>query len=144
MSCGAVPSKRRKKMTKSEMFKMAHKIAKDTVEAVGNYVIAFSLALKSIYRGVIEMVKTTEQKLIELGASVWEKNSMRRIYINANLFSDVFALRITTYGTGNIRSAVLDGDKISNSKAYKLVSEKTYFDCVTQKFVGPLAGYEKI
>jgi hypothetical protein len=35
-------------MTKSEIFKAAHRMAKGTVKAVGNYEIAFSLALKEI------------------------------------------------------------------------------------------------
>lgn len=36
-------------MTKSEIFKAAHKEAKATVAIVGNYSIAFSLALKAVY-----------------------------------------------------------------------------------------------
>ncbi len=35
-------------MTKSEIFKAAHEMARGTVKAVGNYMIAFSLALKEI------------------------------------------------------------------------------------------------
>ncbi|HHY0551886.1 TPA: hypothetical protein ACVU5P_004205 [Vibrio parahaemolyticus] len=35
-------------MTKSEIFKTAHEMARGTVKAVGNYMIAFSLALKEI------------------------------------------------------------------------------------------------
>lgn len=37
-------------MTKSELFKRAHKIARNTVAIVGNYSIAFKLALISIYK----------------------------------------------------------------------------------------------
>ena len=36
-------------MKKSEMFKKAHKIARETVEVVGNYSIAFKLALKNVW-----------------------------------------------------------------------------------------------
>ena len=36
-------------MTKSELFKSAHAMAKATVEAVGNYMVAFKLALKFIH-----------------------------------------------------------------------------------------------
>lgn len=35
-------------MTKSEIFKAAHRMARGTVKAVGNYMIAFSLALKEV------------------------------------------------------------------------------------------------
>lgn len=36
-------------MEKSEMFKKAHKIARETVKVVGNYSIAFKLALKQVW-----------------------------------------------------------------------------------------------
>lgn len=36
-------------MTNSQIFATAHKIAKNTVAAVGNYLIAFSFALKEVY-----------------------------------------------------------------------------------------------
>ena len=36
-------------MEKSEMFKKAHKIARETVDVVGDYSIAFKLALKNVW-----------------------------------------------------------------------------------------------
>ena len=39
-------------MTKSELFKRAHKMARNTVAIVGNYSIAFKLALIHIYKEV--------------------------------------------------------------------------------------------
>ena len=39
-------------MTKKHIFKSAHKIAKGIVKEVGNYQIAFKLALKEVYRQV--------------------------------------------------------------------------------------------
>ena len=36
-------------MTKSEIFKAAHEMAKGTCKAVGNYMIAFKLAIKAVY-----------------------------------------------------------------------------------------------
>lgn len=38
-------------MTKSELFKRAHKIARLTKEAAGSYQIAFSVALRALYAG---------------------------------------------------------------------------------------------
>lgn len=40
-----------KAMTKSELFKRAHIIARMTVKAAGSYQIAFSCALKAVYAG---------------------------------------------------------------------------------------------
>lgn len=37
-------------MTKSEMFKKAHEVARSTVGIVGDYMIAFSIALKGVYK----------------------------------------------------------------------------------------------
>ncbi|HGE6046434.1 TPA: hypothetical protein ACGGS3_000649 [Vibrio cholerae] len=36
-------------MTKQEIFKAAHEMARGTVKAVGNYMVAFKLALDAIY-----------------------------------------------------------------------------------------------
>lgn len=50
-------------MTNSNIFKAAHKIARNTVRIVGNYSIAFSLALKSIYNKAVEVmaIKSVDQ-----------------------------------------------------------------------------------
>lgn len=39
-------------MTKSELFTRAHQIAKKNVALVGNYLIAFSIALKEVYNSM--------------------------------------------------------------------------------------------
>lgn len=46
-------------MNNSEMFKKAHKIARETVELVGNYSIAFKLALKQVWA----VAKASEKKI---------------------------------------------------------------------------------
>ncbi len=76
-------------MTKSELFKAAHKLARNTVKVVGNYSIAFSLALKETYKMTVKAVKTLEQKAIELGGNVWEKNDMKRVYITLAMFNEL-------------------------------------------------------
>lgn len=118
-------------MTKSEVFKKAHSIAKNIVAVVGDYMISLSIALKEVYKMT---EKTTEQKLIELGCNVWEKYGKKRIYIGDNIES-VFGLKINYYGTGNISSAYLNGEKISNSKARKLI-DNPFYDCVSGEFFG--------
>lgn len=47
-------------MNNSEMFKKAHKIARQTVAVVGNYSIAFKLALKQVWA----VAKASEKKWI--------------------------------------------------------------------------------
>lgn len=73
-------------MTKSEIFKTAHKLAKETVSYVGDYLIAFSIALKEVYSN---MKERTAEQLAEvftkvegvISASAWEKHGKRRVYI---------------------------------------------------------------
>ena len=67
-------------MTNSELFKTAHATARNTVRFVGNYMIAFSLALKEAYKMA---QKTLAQKLIELGGKEWKKGSFHRVYIES-------------------------------------------------------------
>lgn len=50
-------------MTKSELFKAAHKIARETKEIAGSYKIAFSCALKDLYAGVANMNETNLESL---------------------------------------------------------------------------------
>ncbi len=49
-------------MTNSETFKKAHGIAQDTVRIVGNYSIAFSLALKLVVKINAYAKKLTEMQ----------------------------------------------------------------------------------
>lgn len=58
-------------MNNSEMFKKAHKIARETVEVVGNYSIAFKLALKQVWAVVKASEKEIDyHKMAELGNSL--------------------------------------------------------------------------
>jgi hypothetical protein len=63
--------------------------------------------------------------------------SHRRIYFSEGLLASLIGLRYLTYKTGNIVSASLHGQKLSNRKAdairTTLRAGKAYFDCVTQE-----------
>lgn len=76
----------------------------------------------------------TIQKLEALGLTHWIKGDMDRIYIDDKDLKAVFGLEIEYYKTGNIKSAILNGDKLSNNKAYGLLRNRIYFDCKTNKF----------
>ncbi|PHM23010.1 hypothetical protein [Xenorhabdus ehlersii] len=117
-------------MNKSQIFSAAHKIAKNTVAIVGDYQIAFSLALRDVYSSMI----STENKLLKMGFSVWENHGHRRIYINIERFGEVFGLELSWYKTGNISSARLNGERISNSRAYQLIPFKAFYDCVKNEW----------
>lgn len=74
----------------------------------------------------------TEQKLIALGCKVWENYGKRRIYINDEHLEAVFGLKVERYKSGSIKHCELNGEKISNNKAFKLLLDKPYFDCIAQ------------
>lgn len=121
-------------MNKAEAFKKAHKLAKEMVGKVGDYMVAMSIALKKVYA---IMKGNVQSKLESLRLSVWgESFGKARIYIDPENMGEVFGLEINLYNTGNISSARLNGEKISNSRAYKMIQNKIYFDIESQIFVG--------
>lgn len=122
-------------MSKSEIFKKAHEIARNTVALVGDYMIAFSIALKNLYKEGKKMAATMQQKLEALGLTVWEGGQHKRIYISDKT-EEIFGLKINTYGTGSISNAFLNGKKISNNKARKFLEDNPYYDCNAKQFVG--------
>ena len=122
-------------MTKSELFKAAHKIAREIRSYCSDYRTAFSCALRAIYEGYAMEEKTTAQKLEEIGIEVWEGKGMRRYYIPRWKMYDVFRLDVDYYKSGNISSAALNGEGISNSRAARYLSMKVYYDAVSDRWM---------
>jgi len=135
-------------MTNREIFCKAHATAKEIRGCFECYRDAFAFALCEIYAGLraekaeaaAKAVETTEEKLEALGISAWEKNGMRRYYINADKVEAVFGLEIGRYNTGNICSARLNGEHISNTKAGRLLARKIYFDAVSREWMQSRPG----
>lgn len=69
-------------MNKSELFKSAHKLVKSIIQTGDNYRVTFGAAIKQILKGLTMTTKTIADLLIEAGAKVWEKGTMKRVYIN--------------------------------------------------------------
>lgn len=82
-------------MTKSELFKAAHKIAKETKEIAGSYRIAFACALKDLYAGIAAApAKSAEEKAFEHFAEEYKVYTRRDgsevIYVKAwEILSDL-------------------------------------------------------
>lgn len=116
-------------LNNSERFIEAHKTAKQIRGCFSTYRDAFAFALMEIYAmEKIHEEKTTAEKLEDLGIAAWERDGMKRYYINDDQLESVFGLSIGRYNTGNISSASLNGEGISNSKAYKLISRGIWYD----------------
>lgn len=123
-------------MTRKEIFKKAHQIARATKDSAGDYRIALMVALKDVYAGKYDEIKdTTEAALIALGLKTWEKGGHKRIYVNDWQLERVFGFSISYYKSGNISSACLRSGSISNSCARRLLGEGTpYYNCITQEW----------
>ena len=74
-----------------------------------------------------EIIKTLEEN----GGKLWEKESMRRVYFNAET---ALNMEISRYKTGNINHASINGESISNSEAYRALNCKFWFDLTDGKF----------
>jgi len=85
---------------------------------------------KEIMNGKGDIVMNMEKanKLLEIGGKEWKKKG-HRIYLNMPVF-ERFGLHIERYNTGNISYAELDGEKMSNSAARKVLAQLdgAYYD----------------
>jgi hypothetical protein len=73
-------------------------------------------------------------KLIEMGANEWKAGDKHRFYFDETLLGDLINFRVNRYNTGNISSATLNGEPVSNSKAKGFLPFKFWFDVQAQKF----------
>ena len=78
----------------------------------------------------------TKDEASQLG-SEWRKDDKHRFYFDDvdKILSEYFGLELTRYKSGSISQARLDGEKISNSKAYKMIPYKIYFDAIALNLV---------
>ena len=109
----------------------AHEIAR---QCTGDYTARLVLGLRQAW---------TEARLLQKG-SRWTKGQMDRIYFN-NL-AELYGVQTTRYNTGNISSATLDGERISNSQAGRICGRlalaKVWYDISTTKFHGKDIGQD--
>jgi hypothetical protein len=80
--------------------------------------------------------KPTLESLLAIGGKEWQSGDKHRVYFND--LAKRYGLDLNFYGTGNISSASLDGEKISNSKAKKIDSylrfAKLWYDFSDNEF----------
>lgn len=89
------------------------------------------------------MTTTTEMvaALVNVGGSMWERGTMSRVYFND--LSKFFGLRVSYYNSGNVSSATLNGEPVSNSTARSLLREldgKLWYDVTTGKWMHQLSS----
>jgi hypothetical protein len=77
----------------------------------------------------------TREELESIGGRYWEGGQHRRVYFND--LDELYGLECEYYNSGNISSARLHGESISNSKARKIagrLSAGMYYDLNTGEF----------
>ena len=117
-------------MTKSELFKKAHAMTKAVIQLGDDYRATFGASVRCLLSKTVDVATA----LTKLGGKLWEKGGIRRIYFND--LEDLMGLTVKRYNTGNISSARICGEKISNSSAYRMISsiDKLWFDLTDGKF----------
>jgi len=82
-----------------------------------------------------------QEKLEKLGGVYWEAYGKKRVYFDSQELID---FKVEYYNTGNVKYAELDGEKISNGKArkllYKLDTGKLYYDFEKEDFFCTVPG----
>lgn len=75
--------------------------------------------------------------LVEMGGNEWKKGDYHRIYFND--LGSRLGLTVTRYNTGNISGARLDGERISNSEAGRILGRlaeiKVWVDVPAQRLM---------
>lgn len=72
------------------------------------------------------MTTYTAEQIEAIGGSRWTKNGKDRVYLND--WHALARLEITRYHSGNISSATLDGEPLSNTKARLCAIGKVYWE----------------
>lgn len=67
----------------------------------------------------------TRQQIIAIGGSEWTHPGTGEIRIYINDWPALIGLDVNRYGTGNISSATLDGERISNARARDILGTVT-------------------
>ena len=67
---------------------------------------------------------------------IWEKANRKRAYISDEGIKKALNLEVAYYKTGNISSAKMDGEKISNSEAFRILLRfsDAYYDMINDKW----------
>ncbi|ECJ5891753.1 hypothetical protein FNH88_19165 [Salmonella enterica subsp. salamae] len=125
-------------MNKSALFSNAWNIARDAVAQFGGSVKSyFAESLKLAYVQMSAPKELTIEACQRLGGNLWEKNGMCRVYFNYDVVSSIIGFDYSTYKTGNISSASLNGSHISNCRASSIRSmlstTKFWFDAADGK-----------
>ena len=109
---------------KKEIMSNAWKIAREGQKEFGGKVSEyFAQALKMAWAQAKNSIDI--EALEKKGFNRWTKGNMDRLYFS---LEKAGALELDYYKSGNLRSADLDGERISNAEACRLLAVKCFID----------------
>lgn len=110
--------------TKKEIMSKAWEIAREGQKEFGGKVTEyFAEALKIVWAEAKNSINI--EALEKKGFNRWTKGDMDRLYFSLEKSGD---LELDYYKSGNLRSADLDGERISNAEACRLLAVKCFID----------------
>ena len=82
----------------------------------------------------------------QFGGNLWERHGHRRVYFEGAAIAQRQGLTWENYNSGNICAAWLDGERISNSEAKRILQgfqwHKIWFDLNSGQFATKGVGYQ--
>ena len=124
------------KYNKSEIMKAAWNLVKTAGMTISAALKAAWASAKAPVEMIGEMKASVVRKLTEMGASRWTKGAYDRLYLNNAAFQMIGLEIADSYkSSGRIASAILNGEKISNTRATEITSslKGIYIDITTGK-----------
>ena len=112
----------------------AWEIAKEAVVNFSGKAVEYIAEAMKMAWAEVKEVRYTVEDLMAMGAKRWQKAGYDRLYLN-NAGLKLAGLEISRYNTGNVSSAKLNGEKVSNTKGSNMASivERAYIDLTTGK-----------
>ena len=81
-------------------------------------------------------------RLVQAGGKEWTAGTHHRVYFKPQ---NILGLEVETYKTGSLRNVTLSGERISNSKAGRIINAWLYVNVITGEVVTNLeAEYAKM
>ena len=74
-------------------------------------------------------------RLVAAGGNQWIAGTNHRVYFRPHY---ILGLQIERYKTGSLRNVTMNGERISNSKAGRIMNAKLYVDVTTGEVVTDL------
>ena len=75
-------------------------------------------------------MKIRAEAIVKIGGKEWRNpaNGAVRYYLNGDIWAEGIKLSVSYYETGNVRSATLDGELISNARARRILDTKVFWE----------------